>query len=207
MFVIVADNLSKAYGSKVAVKDFSLTVSESEVVALLGGAGAGKSTILKMIAADVKPDAGTVSVGGYDTVLQAGHVRPLIGVVKHERFLEPNLTGRENMDEQALLRFLTSDEGERRVAELLVLTDLGARADAPTRTYTTDEWAQLEMAACLVHRPKLLIVDEPTRGCDEAGRAKVWATFHKLRAQVVSVLFTTPDATEAQALGGRVVKL
>ena len=205
--IITASNLTKSYGSNVAVKHFSLTVNTGEVVALLGATGAGKSTILKMISADVKPDEGTVSVCGYDSVLQAGMVRPRIGVVHHEHFLEGGLTGRENLDEQAMLRFFTPDDAEQRIGELLALVELGARVDDAVKSYTPDEWMRLEMAASLIHRPPVWLVDEPTRGCDAAGRAKVWSAFRKLRLQVQSALYTTADEAEAKALSDRIVRL
>ncbi len=205
--IITVDNLSKSYGSQIAVKNFNMTVDEGEVVALLGGEGAGKSTILKTIAADLKPDEGFIYVCGYDTVLQAGMVRPRVGMVKHEHLLESGLSGRANLEEQAMLRFFTPDEAEQRIAELLALVELGARVDEPTETYTADEWARIEMVACLIHRPTVMIVDEPTRGCDLAGREKVWNAFRKLRPQVVSVLLATPREDEADALADRVVRV
>jgi ABC-2 type transport system ATP-binding protein len=205
--IIIAQHLAKAYGSNVAVRDFSLTVDEGEVVALLGGAGAGKSTVLKIISADLRPDSGAASVCGFDTVLQAGMVRPRIGVVQHERFLEGGLSGRENLEEQAMLRFFAPAETEQRIGELLPLIDLGVRLDAPAASYSMDEWARLEMAACLIHRPQLLIVDEPARRCDASGREKVWLALRNLRPQVKSVLLATPDEAEAQALSARIVKI
>jgi oleandomycin transport system ATP-binding protein len=205
--IVVAQNLVKAYGSNVAVRDFNLTIGDGEVVALLGAVGAGKSTVLKIIAADLRPDAGSASVCGFDTVLQAGLVRPRIGVVQHERFLEGGLSGRENLDEQAMLRFFTPGDAEQRIGELLPLVDLGDRIEARAATYSLAEWACLELAACLIHRPQLLIVDEPARGCDAAGREKVLNALRRLRPQVKSVLFATPDASEAQALGARIVRI
>ena len=205
--IVVAQHLAKAYGSNLAVRDFNLTIDEGEVVALLGDAGAGKSTILKIISADLRPNSGAASVCGFDTVLQAGMVRPRIGVVQHERFLEGGLSGRENLDEQAMLRFFAPAEAEQRIGELLALVDLGARIDAPAGSYSMDEWARLEMAACLIHRPQLLIVDEPARRCDSVGREKVWHALRKLRAQVRSVLLATPDESEAQALSARVIRI
>jgi ABC-type multidrug transport system ATPase subunit len=205
--ILNASHLSKSYGSNMAVRDFSLTVDEGEVVALLGGPGSGKSTLLKMFSADLRPDEGTVEVCGYDTVLQAGMVRPRIGVVRHERFLEPGLSGRENLDEQAMLRFFTPDEAEKRIGELLSLIDLGARVEANLGSYTPDEWTRLEMAACVIHRPQFLLVDEPARGVDAPGREKVWQALRRLRPQVRSVLFTTPDEAEAQALASRIVRI
>ena len=158
--LVSAQSLVKAYGSNVAVRDFSLTIADGEVVALLGGAGAGKSTVLKMISADLRPDAGSAGVCGYDTVLQAGMVRPRVGVMLHEHFLEGGLSGRENLDEQAMLRFFTPAEAEQRIAELLPLVALGERIAARVSTYSADEWSRLELAACLIHRPQLLIVDD-----------------------------------------------
>lgn len=205
--ILNASGLSKAYGSNTAVRDFSLVVEEGEVVALLGGPGSGKSTLLKMFSADLRPDEGTVAVCGYDTVLQAGMVRPRIGVVRHERFLEPGLSGRENLDEQAMLRFFTLDEAEKRIGELMSLIDLGSRVEANLSSYAPDEWTRLEMAACLIHRPQFLLVDEPARGVDAPGREKVWQALRRLRPQVKSVLFTTPDEAEAHALASRIVRI
>jgi len=205
--MIVVDRATKSWGSNMAVNAFSMRAGDGEVVALLGGARSGKSTLLKMISADVKPDSGTISVCGYDTVMQAGMVRPRIGVVHHEHFLEPNLTGRENLDEQALLRFMPEDEGAARMGELLPLIEIGARVEAKAKTLTPDEWARLELMACLIHRPPVLLVDEPSRGCDAAGRERVWSALRRLRPQVKTVVFTTPDEAEAFALGDRVVRL
>ena len=205
--ILNASGLSKAYGSNTAVRDFSLVVEEGEVVALLGGPGSGKSTLLKMFSADLRPDEGTVAVCGYDTVLQAGMVRPRIGVVRHERFLEPGLSGRENLDEQAMLRFFTPDEAEKRIGELMSLIDLGSGVEANLSSYAPDEWTRLEMAACLIHRPQFLLVDEPARGVDAPGREKVWQALRRLRPQVKSVLFTTPDEAEAHALASRIVRI
>ena len=205
--ILNASGLSKAYGSNTAVRDFSLVVEEGEVVALLGGPGSGKSTLLKMFSADLRPDEGTVAVCGYDTVLQAGMVRPRIGVVRHERFLEPGLSGRENLDEQAMLRFFTLDEAEKRIGELMSLIDLGSRVETNLSSYAPDEWTRLEMAACLIHRPQFLLVDEPARGVDAPGREKVWQALQRLRPQVKSVLFTTLDQAEAQTLASRIVRI
>ncbi len=205
--IIVVSDVSKAWGSDVAVRHCSLSVHEGEAAALLGGARSGKSTLLKMIAADVKPDSGTVAVCGFDTVMQAGMVRPRIGVVHHEHFLEPNLSGRDNLDEQALLRFLTPEDAEARIGELLPLIELDARLDAKAQTYAPDEWMRLEMAACLIHRPQVLLVDEPSRGCDAAGRARVWSALRKLRPQVKTVLITTSDDGEAAALSDRIIHI
>ncbi len=206
-FIITVDELSKSYGSHIVVQHFNLGVREGEVVALLGAPGSGKSTILKVVGADVLPDEGFVYVCNFDTVLKAGMVRPRVGIVKHEHFLEPGLTGRENLDEQAMLRFFTPEESEQRIGQLLPLSDLGARADDPLTGYTPDEWMRIEMVASLLHRPKVWILDEPTRGCDAAGREKVWSAFRKLRPQVSSVLLATPDEVEAGALADRVVRL
>lgn len=205
--MVVVDRVTKAWGSNIAVNAFSMRAAEGEVVALLGGVRSGKSTLLRMISADVKPDSGTVSVCGYDTVMQAGMVRPRIGVVHHDHFLEPNLTGRENLDEQALLRFLTPDDAEARISELLPLIEMDARLEAKAKTLAPDEWMRLEILACLIHRPQVLLVDEPSRGCDPAGRERVWMALRRLRPQVKTVLFTTPDATEAAALSDRTVRI
>ena len=206
-FIIAVDELAKAYGSRVVVQHFNLAVKEGEVVALLGPAGSGKSTILKIVGADLRPDEGFVYVCNFDTVLKAGMVRPRVGIVKHEHFLEPDLTGRENLEEQAMLRFFTPDESEQRIAQLLPLAGLGARVDARLSTYSADEWMRIEMLASLLHRPKVWILDEPTRGCDAAGRERVWTAFHSLRPQVSSVLLATPDESEAAALSDRIVRL
>ena len=205
--LVIAKALVKAYGSKVAVRDFSLTIDEGEVAALLGGPGTGKSTILKIISADVRPDAGSASICGYDTVLQAGMVRPRIGVMLHEHFLEGGLSGRENLDEQAMLRFFTPAGAAQRIGELLPLVGLGERIEARVASYAPDEWARLELAACLIHRPQLLLVDDPARGCDPAGRAKVIEALRRVRPQVKSVLIATSEHADAGALGARVIRI
>jgi ABC-type multidrug transport system ATPase subunit len=205
--IIAIDNLTKRYGSLVAVQRFNLTIDAGEVVVLLGGARTGKISILKVVAADVKPDEGFVSVCNYDTVLQAGMVRPRVGFVKHERVLEGGMSGRANLEEQAMLHFFTAEQTERRIAELLPLANLESRITTPANTYTPDEWARLEMVASLIHRPKAWLVDEPTRGCDASGREHVWRAFRQLRSQVSSVLLAMVDETEANELANRVVKI
>jgi ABC-type multidrug transport system ATPase subunit len=205
--IIAIDNLTKRYGSLVAVQRFDLVVDDGEVVALLGAARTGKSSILKTVAADSKPDEGFVYVCNYDVVLQAGMVRPRVGFVKHERVLDGNLSGRANLEEQAMLHFFTEEETERRIAELLPLAELTARIAAEAKTYMPDEWMRLEMVASLLHRPKVWLVDEPTRDCDAMGRENVWSAFRQLRSQVVSVLLATADEVEAKALANRIVNI
>ena len=206
-YLITIDNLSKAYGSTLAVQHFNLSVRAGEVVALLGRPRSGKSTILKVVGADLKPDEGFVYVCSFDTVLTAGMVRPRVGLVKHERILEPAMSGRENLEEQAMLRFFTAEESAQRIGELLPLSGLGARADDALSSYAADEWARIEMVASLLHRPQVWILDEPARGCDAAGRERVWSAFRNLRPQVSSVLLATQDEAEARALADRVVTI
>jgi len=106
-YLVAIDNLGKAYGSTIAVQHFNLGVREGEVVALLGKPRTGKSTILKVVGADLRPDDGFVYVCSFDTVLKAGMVRPRVGLVMHERSLEQAITGTANLQSAAMLSFFT----------------------------------------------------------------------------------------------------
>jgi ABC-2 type transport system ATP-binding protein len=205
--IIIVDNLSLAYGPTVAVRELNLTVDDGEVLALLGGKSSGKTTILRVVAGELIPDSGFIYVCGIDAVTQAGLVRTRLGLIRHEHRLDPQMSARANLEEQAALRFFAPEEAEQRADELLTLAAMTPRAGDLMSTYTAEEWSRIELAAGLIHRPQVLLADEPSRGCDFAARERIWDAFRNLRPQVRAVLITTSDDAEARALADRVARI
>ena len=202
---IVAESLRKQYGSTLAVASVSLRVVEGEVFGLLGPNGAGKSTTMRMLTTLTRPDAGRARVAGYDVARQTRQVRCAIGYVAQGSHADAYLSGRENVALQARAQRLPRADARVRAAELLDLVSLAAAADRLVATYSGGMRRRLDVAMALVHRPRVLFLDEPTTGLDPDARRALWAELAQLaREQTLTVLLTTHYLEEADRLAGRV---
>ena len=204
-FAVETRNLTKRYGELVAVDRLDLTVPAGSVVALLGPNGAGKTTTVRMIATLVPPSSGTASVGGHDVVAEPHDVRRLIALTGQFAALDPNLTGRENLRLVAALRGHSRSEAKRVADELLERFDAGGYAGRPVGKISGGQRRRIDLAASLVHRPSVLVLDEPTTGLDPRSRQAVWSTVRDLVADGVTLLLTTQYLEEADALADRIV--
>jgi ABC-2 type transport system ATP-binding protein len=188
-----------------AVDGIDLEVKPGEIYGFLGPNGAGKSTTVLMLTTLLPPTAGTALVGGYDVVREGPRVRESIGAALQEAALDPHLTGREHMRLQTTLHGLPKSERRRRGDELLARVGLIEAADRKVGTYSGGMRRRLDLALALVHRPRILFLDEPTTGLDPQSRTALWEEVERLaRDDGVTVFLTTQYLEEADALADRV---
>src|SRR5665648_61116 len=187
-----------------AVDGIDLTVAPGEIYGFLGPNGAGKSTTTLMLTTLLPPTSGTARVGGHDVVSEGAQVRAAIGAALQEAALDPYLTGREHMRLQAALHGFSRDDQRRRGQELLERVGLTEAADRKVGGYSGGMKRRLDLALALVHRPRILFLDEPTTGLDPQSRAALWDEVRRLAGEGVTVFLTTQYLEEADVLADRV---
>ena len=188
-----------------AVDAIDLHVGAGEIYGFLGPNGAGKSTTVLMLTTLLPPTAGTARVGGYDVVAEGPRVRASIGAALQEAALDPLLTGRDHLRLQATLQGIPRAERKRRADDLLERVGLNEAADRKIRGYSGGMKRRLDLALALVHRPRLLFLDEPTTGLDPQSRTALWDEVARLaREEGVTVFLTTQYLEEADVLANRV---
>jgi len=207
--LIELQHLSKRYGggSKVApvqaLDDLSLSVPEGCLYGLLGPNGAGKTTALRILATLLAPDAGSVTVAGVDALADPRGVRQLLGYVAQEVAIDKILSGRELLALQGDLYHLATADRNGRIEELIGLLGMEEWIDRRCGTYSGGMRRRLDLAAGLLHRPRLLVLDEPTVGLDIESRAAIWQVLQQLRDQGTTVLLSSHYLEEVDALADR----
>jgi ABC-2 type transport system ATP-binding protein len=205
MDAIVADDLRKRYKDVQALDGVSFAVREGEVFGLLGPNGAGKSTTVRTLTTLTQPDSGRAVVAGHDVIRHPNRVRRSIGYVAQDSGVDWEATGRENLLLQGRIHGMAGAPLSRRVDELLELVDLREAADRVSRGYSGGMKRRLDIAIGLVHRPKVLFLDEPTTGLDPEARVAMWVEVERLAAQEsLTILLTTHYLEEADRLAERV---
>jgi ABC-2 type transport system ATP-binding protein len=205
MSVIETHGLTKKYGKITAVDDLSISIKEGEIFGLLGPNGAGKTTIIKMLATLLEPTSGSASVNGFDIKKQPDKVRQSIGIIFQEPSSDELLTGYENIKLYAMMYGLPKDHIQKRSAEALKLVELTDRKDDLVKHYSGGMRRRLEIARSLIHRPKVLFLDEPTLGLDPRGRENMWNYILKLVKELnMTVFLTTHYMEEADKLANRI---
>jgi daunorubicin resistance ABC transporter ATP-binding subunit len=202
---IEAVELTKRFGEFLAVDSLDLQVRTGTVVSLLGPNGAGKTTTVRMLATLLRPDGGHARVGGYDVVHEAAQVRRVISLTGQFAALDPNLTTRENLVLMAKLRGRSRSEAASVADELVERFDCAPFRDRLIKQLSGGQRRRVDLAAGLIDRPQLLVLDEPTTGLDPRSRQVVWTTIRELVADGVTLLLTTQYLEEADALADRVV--
>src|SRR5687768_12613974 len=188
-----------------AVDGIDLRVEPGEIYGFLGPNGAGKSTTVLMLTTLLPPTAGTARVGGYDVVREGPKVRTVIGAALQEAALDPLLTGRDHLRLQSTLQGIPRGERKARATELLERVGLSEAADRKVGGYSGGMKRRLDLALALVHRPRLLFLDEPTTGLDPQSRTALWDEVARLsREDGVTVFLTTQYLEEADLLADRV---
>src|SRR3972149_7208231 len=204
MSIIRTENLSKSFGSIVAVDNLNLEIDEGEVFGLLGPNGAGKTTTIHMLATLLNPSSGRAFVNGFDVVKQQAEVRRSIGIVFQEPSSDAILTGYENLKLHAMMYGVPKESVEKRIFEALELVDLNDRRNHLVRTYSGGMRRRLELARGLIHRPKVLFLDEPTLGLDPQSRVNIWGYIKRMVSEEhVTVILTTHYMEEADMLCDR----
>ncbi|HZD00988.1 MAG TPA: ABC transporter ATP-binding protein [Actinomycetes bacterium] len=202
--VLACRGLRKAFGDLVAVRDVGFEIRPGETYGLLGPNGAGKTTTISMVAGLLEPDAGEVVVDGQRMTTRAVGLRAAIGYVPQELAIYPDLTGRENLRFFARLYGLGGARLGRRVEEVLDVTGLTERAGDQTKQYSGGMRRRLNIGIGLLHRPRLLVLDEPTVGVDPQSRNAILDSVARLAAGGMAVLYTTHYMEEAERLCDRV---
>src|SRR5215213_9294619 len=204
MPAIGAERLGRAFGDVKAVRGIDIEVAQGEIYGFLGPNGAGKTTTVRMLTTLLLPTGGRATVAGHDVVREAREVRATIGVALQEAALDPLMTGRELIRLQATLQGLPSGEGRKRADALLERVDLGHAADRRVGGYSGGMKRRLDLAAALVHEPRVLFLDEPTTGLDPVSRKTIWEEVQALNDDGTTVFLTTQYLEEADQLADNV---
>ena len=202
--MLQVQHLRKRFGELLAVEDVSFAIAEGETFGLLGPNGAGKTTTISMICGLLAPDGGQVHVLGEQIRLGTTQGRMNIGYVPQELAIYPDMSGRDNLRFFARLYGLRGKQSDERVADVLEVVGLTDRADDKAQEYSGGMQRRLNIAAGMVHQPKLLILDEPTVGIDPQSRNAILEAVAALGDRGMAVLYTTHYMEEAERLCDRV---
>ncbi len=200
--IIKVENLVEVYGDGTrAVDDISFGVNEGEFFGFLGPNGAGKSTTIKVLTTLLRKTSGSVTIAGLDLERNAAEIRKIIGVQSQDTVVDPDLTGRENLLLQGHFQQLSGEKLNERADELLRLMELTEVADKRAGRYSGGMKKRLDLASTLVHKPKLLFLDEPTTGLDPQSRAGIWDYLARLnKEEGITTFLTTQYMEEADKL-------
>ena len=205
MKAVTVVDLTKKFGDFTAVDSVSFDIEQGEIFGLLGPNGAGKTTTISMLATILSPDSGKAVVAGHDIQKDQPGVRESIGIVFQDQSLDEELTGWENMDFHGRLYRIPKKIRLERMEELLDLVGLTGRKDDFVKTYSGGMRRRLEIARGLLHRPKVLFLDEPTLGLDPQTRNYLWDYIERLSNEMnISVILTTHYMDEADRLCDRI---
>lgn len=202
---IETKSLTKSFGDLKAVDDISFNVENGEIFGFLGPNGAGKSTTMMILTTLLKPTSGQALVSGFDVKTNPKQVRQKIGYVQQESTVDEYLTGRENLLLQARLNHIPKDLIKERIDEVLELIELSDKQNDAVVTYSGGMRKRLDIAGGLLHRPKVLFLDEPTVGLDIQTRRKIWKYIKKIHEEFEMTIFlSTHYMEEADQLCDRI---
>lgn len=202
---IETKSLTKSFGDVIAVNDISFSVERGEIFGFLGPNGAGKSTTMMILTTLLKPTSGQALIAGFDVMTNAKQVRENIGYVQQESTVDEYLTGRENLLLQAKLNHIPKNEIDTRIDDVLELIELVDKQDQAVVTYSGGMRKRLDIAGGLLHRPRVLFLDEPTVGLDIQTRRKIWEYIKKIHIEFDMTIFvSTHYMEEADQLCDRV---
>ena len=205
MHAIKVDSLSKRFQKFKALDNISFQIEEGEIFGFLGPNGAGKSTTMMILTTLLKPTSGNASVQGFDVVTQAKKVRENIGFVQQEIGVDEYLTGKENLIFQSRISQMPKEQVQSRIDEVISLVELEEKQNQAAITYSGGMRKRLDIACGLLHRPKVLFLDEPTVGLDIQTRRKIWEYIRKIHKEFDMTLFvSTHYMEEADKLCDRV---
>ena len=207
MAMIETQGLTKTFkvrkGVVEAVRGVDLQVNEGEIFGFLGPNGAGKTTTMRILTTLLDPTSGKATVCDIDLLRHPGQVRRYIGYVSQKGGAEATETGRENLLLQGRFYGMSKADAQKRAAELISKLDLESFADRLVRTYSGGQRRRLDIAMGMMHRPRLLFLDEPTTGLDPQSRARIWDEVRHLREQGMTLFLTTHYMDEADGLCDR----
>jgi ABC-2 type transport system ATP-binding protein len=202
--LIEINGLVKKYGERFAIQTVSFSIEEGEIFGLLGPNGAGKTTTLSILSTLLLPDEGNVTISGYDLVREASHVKPLIGFVPQELALYPTLSAWDNLSFFGRIYGLQGSSLKERITTVLALVGLSDRAGDSVQTFSGGMKRRLNIAAGLLHKPRILFLDEPTVGVDPQSRNFIFEHVEHLNKEGMTIIYTTHYMEEAERLCDRV---
>lgn len=203
-YAIEVENLTKKFANFTAVEAVTFRVKQGELFGLLGPNGAGKTTIINILATLLNPTSGSAKVAGFDVVKEKKTVRKNIGIVFQEPAIDEYLTGRENLEFHSVMYGIQAAERKKRMEEVLELVELKDKADILVKNYSGGMKRRLEIARGLMHKPRVLFLDEPTLGLDAQTRRHIWDYVKKLNAENgITIILTTHYMEEADYLCDR----
>lgn len=205
--IIKIEHLNKCFGDVKAVNDLSFRVKKGELFAFLGVNGAGKSTTISIICGQLRKDSGNVWIKDKEADRAGSETKRLLGVVFQDSVLDKPLTVKENLKSRAALYGITGNSFEKRLAELVEILDFGDYINRPVGKLSGGQRRRIDIARALLHRPELLILDEPTTGLDPQTRLLIWDIIEKLRVEEKLTVFLTTHYMEEAANAGYVVIL
>ncbi|MDI9551687.1 MAG: ATP-binding cassette domain-containing protein [Bacteroidota bacterium] len=203
--MITFNRLTKRYGDVTAVDDLCLRLDAGCIHGMLGPNGAGKTTIVRILSTLTKPTSGTAVVGGFDVVEQPLKVKQQIGVVHQTLNFDPELTGEESLLVHGMLYRMSRKVLRDRIGEMLQFADLVDASKRKVSTYSGGMKRRLSIARAMVHRPRVILLDEPTVGLDAHARRRVWDLVRQLREEGCTIILTTHYIDEAEVLADQVV--
>lgn len=195
---IIVENLTRRFGDLVAVDNISFNMEEGEIFGLLGPNGSGKSTTVRMLCGILRPSSGRGEVLGYDITREAERIKGNIGYVSQRFSLYEDLTVRENLEFYSGIYTVPQERQEEAIAAAVESTGLGGQVGALVHTLSGGWKQRVALACALVHRPRLLFLDEPTAGVDPVSRREFWDILHGMSKNGVTVLVTTHYMDEAE---------
>ena len=196
--IILTENLTKRFGRILAVAGLNLAVRREEIFGLVGPDGAGKTTTIRMLAAIMNPTKGWARVAGYDTVRQAEEIKRIIGYMPQHFSLYGDLTVMENLTFFADIFDVRGEERRRRIERLLEFARLAEFKNRRAAQLSGGMQKKLALACTLIHRPQILLLDEPTTGVDPVSRREFWDIISELHLAGVTILISTPYMDEAE---------
>ncbi len=205
--IIKIEQLNKCFGDVKAVNDLSFRVKKGELFAFLGVNGAGKSTTISIICGQLRKDSGNVWIKDKEADRAGSETKMLLGVVFQDSVLDKPLTVKENLKSRAALYGITGNSFEKRLAELVEILDFGDYINRPVGKLSGGQRRRIDIARALIHRPEILILDEPTTGLDPQTRLLIWNVIERLRTEENMTVFLTTHYMEEAASAGYVVIL
>jgi len=198
--MITVKELSKSFGEVRAVRGISFGVEQGEIFGFLGPNGAGKTTTISMLSGLLRPDSGSITIGGMDMAKRGREVRRIMGVIPQEIALYEELSGRDNLLFWGGLYGMSGSELSGSVDRALELVDLADRAGDAVKTYSGGMKRRINLCAGLVHDPKIILLDEPTLGIDPQARIRILDVVKDLASEGKTVIYTTHYLEEAEQL-------
>jgi len=196
--IICAQQLTRAFDGTVALRELDLSIEPGEIFGLVGPDGAGKTTALRLMAAVMRPTSGHVRIAGFDSVRQAESIRVHVGYMPQRFSLYPDLNVLENINFYADIFGVNGGERQRRIEQLLAFSNLTRFTDRRAGQLSGGMQKKLALACTLIHRPDVLLLDEPTTGVDPVSRREFWDILTDLHISGTTIVVSTPYMDEAE---------